>query len=102
MDRGTALLQNLRKKLEGWVSPIQRATGASSVEFIPRDAGEFSICVAWKSGDTLCSFDRLFARKEVFGASYALGPSSWHVQKRACDYARDLIRQVLEQRGVLG
>jgi hypothetical protein len=100
MDRGDALLQGLRQQLERWFDPIRRSTGATGVEFVAHPNGEFALRVKWWDGGDR-HHDRVFTRQEVFGASYGNTPLSWRVQRRACDYARDCIRQVLTVRGVM-
>lgn len=101
VDRGTVLLQGLRQQLQGWADPIRRATCATSVTFIPHELGEFTLRVEWMSKEgTTKTFDRKFTRQEVFGSSYGHSPAGWRVERRACDHARDTMRQVLEARGV--
>lgn len=101
MDRGTALLQGLRKQLEGWRDRIKRATGASLVELVPGEKGEFTAHVEWttRRGEKK-SLDRPFTRLEVFGSSYTQGMMHWQVQKRVCFYARAVIGDVLAARGI--
>lgn len=102
MDRGTALLQNLRGQLQNWLLTIQRATGATDVSFVPHTAGEFTIRVTWRpKGGEEQTYDRVFTRQEVFGASYQTSPQTWRVQRKACDYAREIMRQVLTIRGAV-
>jgi hypothetical protein len=101
MDRGAILLQGLRGQLEGWLDTIKRATSATSVSFVTHAQGEFTLRIEWKKDGAVQHFDRMFTRPEVFGASYGHSPMSWRVQRRACDYARDVMRQVLSARGVI-
>ena len=102
MDRATALLQGLRDQLQHWFDPIKRATGATSVTYVHRENGEFAVRIEWKmKNGELKNFEREFTRQELFGASYTNSPMSWRIQRRACDYARDTMRQVLAARGVL-
>lgn len=97
MDRGAALLQGLLTNLRQWAPHIRRVTCASEVEVEYGDRGAFSLVVSWPGG----SHRRDYTREFVFGASYSLSPDAWAVQRRACDYARDLMREVLQQRGAL-
>lgn len=102
MDRGGTLLQGLRQQLQLRVDTIRRATYATSVTFIPHDGGEFTVRVEWAvKGAEPKVFEKKFTRQEVFGASYGHSPMSWRVQRKACDYTRDIMRQVLAARGVL-
>ena len=101
MDRGDALLNGLRNQMERWQDPIKRATCAATVSFISRQNGEFTVRVEWRQKDCEAkTFDYEVTRKGVFGASYGHSPLTWRVEKRACDYARDVMRQVLAARGV--
>ena len=42
-----------------------------------------------------------FTKAAVLGSSLRRPMAEWHVEKRACDYAKDIMREVLAQRGVL-
>lgn len=95
MDRGAALLADLRAKLETRCDIIQRSTYAT-VAFEARPDGEFVVKVTWP-GDT---YQKVFTRAFVFGASFRRPPLQWAVQRRACDHSRDIIADVLRQRGV--
>lgn len=101
MDRAEALLQGLRRQLEHRFDSIRRSTGATGVAFVIKPGGEFAIEVTWKPKDGEAkSFYRHFTKRELFGASYNGSPAAWRIERRACDYARDCIRQVLAARGV--
>jgi hypothetical protein len=101
MDRAEALLQGLRRQLEYRFDSIRRSTGATGVAFVVKPGGEFAIEVTWKMKDgEVKTFLRHFTKQEVFGSSYSGNPMAWRVERRACDYARDCIRQVLAARGV--
>lgn len=102
MDRGIVLLQGLRAKLEGsWLDSIRRATGATSITFEPLSTGEFVLVVSWKNGEQEHSFKKEFTKALVLGSSLRRPMAEWHVEKRACDHAKDIMREVLAQRGVL-
>jgi hypothetical protein len=95
MDRGAILLADLRVKLEARRDMLQRATYAT-VTIEARPAGEFAVRVSWP-GDT---YEKVFTRAFVFGASMRRAPPLWTVQRRACDHTRDIITEVLQRRGV--
>jgi hypothetical protein len=98
MDRGEALLFDLRNKLESrWAETIRRATGAT-LTFAGLPGGEFVVKCSWGEAKT---YEKTFTRERVFGGSYNNGVQGWHVERRACDHARDLIRELLVERGVL-
>ena len=102
-DRATVLLTSLQNNLHGWLNTIKRGTGATSVELIPvpDGSGEFSIEVIWDKAGERKSVTKVFTRAYVFGDSMRLSPLAWTVQRRACDHARDVMREVLTQLGVL-
>jgi hypothetical protein len=101
MDRAGVLLQQLRTKLGTWMDSIRRATGATSVTFVTRDGGEFSIRVIWKQSDGERAFEKEFTKTRCLGASLQRPQTEWRVEKRACDYAREIMSEVLAQRGAL-
>lgn len=101
MDRATALLQGLRTQLGCWVATIQRGVGATELEFVDAPQGEFLLRVRWKTAAGEKVHERLFSREYVFGSTAAGNPLAFRVQKRACDYAKDFMREVLAQRGAL-
>lgn len=67
--------------------------------FQPHDNGEFSLVLRWLPGDR--TFTQEFTRAYCFGASYTLPPVAWAVEKKVCDYARAVVRAVLEQHNVI-
>ena len=86
----------------GWLDVIRRGTAAEKVEFSIRDGGkEFAVVVTFKMKDnSVKTHESLFSQQRVFGDSVR-GPSlTWRIQKKTCDYAREVMREVLEQRGV--
>lgn len=97
MDRGAALLQGLLSNLRQWAPHIRRATCAREVEVEYGERGAFSLVVSWDGG----LYRKDYTPEFVFGASYTLPPDAWAIQRRACDYARELMREVLRRRGVL-
>jgi hypothetical protein len=101
-DRGTILLNGLLSQLRGWFDTIRRATYAKELTVLPLPDGEFTIRVTWQPKDGAEKhFDKTFTRKDMFGASYGHSPMAWRVERRACDHARDLMRAVLAEQGVL-
>jgi hypothetical protein len=102
MDRGSIILQELRKRLnDGWIGGIRRATGAHQVTFVVNDDGEFTVRVVWKVGEEERVYEKKFTKAYVLGASIHRPMAEWSLQRRACDHARDIMREVLAQRGVL-
>jgi hypothetical protein len=103
MDRGGVLLQQLREKLgAGWMGSICRSTGAQTAKFVGRENGEFAVTVIWHLKDgTEKVFTKEFTRTYVLGSSFKRPMLEWRIEKRACDYARAIIQDVLSQRGVL-
>ena len=102
MNRAAILLQGLMNQLKAWFPRIQKALYATSVEAIAGSpTGEFTVVVKWtlKSGEAK-QYNKLFDRSFVFGQTASLDPTAWTVQRRACTYAREIIAEVLQQRGV--
>lgn len=101
MDRGAILLQDLRTKLQrDHVARLRRALHAEVTIEVDHQSGEFAILVLPKK-EGLPSFRKLFNRELVFAGTYHLSPEAWAVQKRACDYTQDIVREVLQQRGIV-
>lgn len=102
MDRGAVLLQGLRSKLQPWFVYIQRCTHATNVRFSEGVAGEFAVVVSGVAKDqSPWSFSTAFTREKCFGPTFGLDPAAWCIPTRPCDYARAIVREVLQQRGVL-
>jgi hypothetical protein len=80
---------------------VQRATRANDVRVEPGEHGEFSILVSWDHKGQAGSYLKAYTRQAVFGPSYSLAPEAWSVQRKACEYARELMRDVLQRRGIL-
>ena len=99
MSRDTELLQELRAALGGWVDVIHRATRAE-VGMQDAEQGEFLLRAVWKVPEGTQVFARLFSKEFVFGPTYG-STQGCRIQKRPCDYAKDFMREVLAQRGVL-
>lgn len=99
MDRPEALLQGLKHKLQSWLAFITKTSFATSVVILPGSSGEFSVVVTWDK-PTKGEYTKVFDRATVFGRSMQLSPAAWTVQKCVGDFARDVVREVLAQRGV--
>lgn len=94
-------MQRLRAQLAVWEGTITRGVGATSFTITPaEESGAFSMRAEWKSANGTCSHEKLFSPELVFGRTYGGSPLALAVQKRACDYARDFMREVLNQRGL--
>lgn len=98
-DRGTLLLKDLKLKLQRAHVERLRRSLHSAVAFEEGQGGEFTVVVT-PLRSTTASFRKLFSRQLVFAGTFHLSPHAWAVEKRACDYAADIIREVLEQRGI--
>lgn len=99
MDRATILLNDLRARFQRThVERLRRALYAN-VTVEVGTGGEFTIVVQPLKA-SLSSFKKSFTREFVFAGTYHLSPEAWAVQKRACDYTQDIVREVLEQRGI--
>jgi hypothetical protein len=100
LDRAAILLNQLREKLNTWIPSIQRATGSTVVQS-EQPGGEFILAVLWNKNGVESRYEKAFTKAFVFRASMHRPQLEWHVEKRACDYARDIMREVLAQRGAL-
>jgi hypothetical protein len=80
---------------------MERMTG-STVEFVAHGGGEFSVRFLWrdKSGKA-AQFERRFTPEYCFGPTHKLQPLAWRHQRKACEHARTVARDVLQARGVL-
>lgn len=101
MSRGAELLQGLKKKMLVWSDPIRRATGASTVLFLSSPDGSFIVQVRYLHQKTDRLYTKHFTPEYVFGSTLGPNPLTLRVQRLVCDYARDVIRDVLEERGAL-
>ncbi len=100
MDRQTTLLQQLRAQLGPWLDVIRRGVGATAVEVVTVERGEFFVRATWKVPDGERMHEQFFSRDFVFGST-AEQPLACRAQRRPCDYARDFMREILTQRGVI-
>lgn len=101
--RDVLLMKTLMGQLQGWLDVIRRGTAADVVEIVPSNGGrEFSIVIRYKTKEGEArTFESHFSQQRVFGASMNGAPLTWCIQRRGCDYAREVLREVLESRGVL-
>lgn len=96
MTRSEQLLQRLMSELILRQEDIRRNAYATKVSFIPLETepGAFVVEVAWKDGKYQKVFDRLYTFGDVpTGAE--------NVQHKVCWYWRDIVRGVLQYRGVM-
>jgi hypothetical protein len=84
-----------------WVDTIRRGVGATELELADAPDGEFILRAKWKTKAGEKVHEHLFSREHVFGRTAAGNPLAFRVQKRACDYAKDFMREILAQRGAL-
>ena len=96
MTRSEQLLQRLMSELILRQEDIRRNAYAAKVEFTPLETepGAFTVSVYWKDG----RYQRVFDRAYVFG-DVPVGAEN--TQKRVCWYWRDIVRGVLQYRGVM-
>lgn len=96
MSRSEQLLQRLMSELRLKQDDIRRNACALSVTFTPLESepGAFIVEVRWKDG----RYQRKFDREYTFG-NVAVGAEQ-NLQ-RTCWYWRDIVREILKQRGVM-
>lgn len=98
MSRERVLTQGLRAKLAKLLPWIKRATNASTVTFDTTEGGVFAILVAWPDGEGSKSYRHKFSRQYIFGKT-ADGPTTgMSVQKCAVEFAKDVVRNVIDIR----
>lgn len=101
MDRGGQLLQAFRVDLERRLHVVGRAVGATAVRVVPAADGEFLVEVVWDGPEKKALHTKTFTRALVFGSSLGPNPLTWRVMRAPCLHVKDLIREVLERRGVM-
>ena len=99
-SRARDLLNRLRVQLTPWIDTICKATSATDLTFSVHPEG-LSVHAKWKNADGTEG-----QTSKVFAVDYVLGPDHsstfrCRIQKRTCEYAREVIRQVLTARGVI-
>lgn len=101
-SRGAILLGELLTKIRPWFTHIRRATHASDLQVEPgAHAGEFALRIRGQGKDAPWEYTSVFSQGRVFGATYPMGPEAWAPHQRPCDFAREVIREVLTHRGFL-
>lgn len=98
MTRDDTLLQRLVYQLGPWMVTIQRATHASAVSCTRGPEG-VTIRAIWEKPTR--TYEKVFPLERLFGRTFHLSVEAHEVEKRPCDYAREALREILEQRGVL-
>jgi len=101
--RDVLLMKVLIDQMQGWLDVIRRGTAADKVEIVPKEGlREFAVVIHYRTKDGQPkTFESYFSRQRVFGASLQGKAQTWAIQRRACDYAREVLREALENRGVL-
>jgi hypothetical protein len=99
MTRDESLLQGLKQKMQGWLAFIQKTAMATKATIEPAENGEFFVVVQWEKPEH-GEYKKHFDRPTVFGSSMRLHPLAWTVQRCVGDFSRDVVREVLQQRGV--
>jgi hypothetical protein len=102
MDREVVLLQQLRRGLTGWLPVIRRATAAKEVHVELDKSKGLSIVATWvdRQGEEH-KHAKLFGMETLFGSSLLFSPAGRQLVKKPCDCAREYIRELLTERGVL-
>ena len=98
MTRDDTLLQRLVHQLGPWLVTIQRATHASAVSCTRGPEG-VTIRAIWTK--PFRTYEKVFSPERLFGRTFPLATEAHEVEKRPCDYAKEALREILEQRGVL-
>jgi len=97
-----AAARELRPVLAGllaWKERILKCTYSTQVDFKIVDEG-IQVDVAWVHKGTPGSWSRVLTNAEVLSHTPGSTPSVWVGNRRACTFARIVIRDVLTQRGV--
>lgn len=99
MSRERILLQGLQAKLAKLLAWVQRATYATSARIETAPSGTFSVYIEWKEKDgSTKSYRHQFTREYVFGSSLQGSVRALSVRKCATDFAKDVVREVIERR----
>jgi hypothetical protein len=88
MNHPQARLRNLQRRLTPWLDPIRRATGADALHFVHHPDGSFDLVAEWTRG-------------AAAGARLSRSFADSSLDRRVCDHARDFMRAVLVERGVV-
>jgi hypothetical protein len=84
--------------MHGRLDSIKRCVGAINISLTYQPHNEFSVLLLWPGGK---EYTKKFTRAMVFGSSMQGPEVSWQIEKTACAHASDLVREVLELRGVI-
>lgn len=100
MDRGPVLLQGLIKGLRNWSHTIKKATYADTLDIEPHESGEFKVRISGVGkGNIRWVVEKEYTKQYCFGATFST-PHLWKLQKKNCQYMRELIYHVLVARGL--
>lgn len=80
---------------------IRRSTAAKEVRVELEKTAGLSIIGVWDLGEDRHEHRKTFDLPAIFGHTLALSPAARQLMKRPCDCAREYIREVLEQRGII-
>ncbi len=95
MDLRGQKLQGLRRRMGAWRSRLRAATGAYAVDFPNRSDGSFDVVIKWRTRQgELGHYARTFDEGTVFPPGGAVP------MHKPCDYVRQIIKAVLDLRGV--
>lgn len=86
MNRGDVTLQDFRRKMQGWFGMIERGANVSlRIEAVPMNG--FFLIAQFRNGE---EYRKHYTPTYIFGQP----------RKKACDHARDFLRELLQLRGV--
>ena len=95
MNRARRPLERLLRDLTPWWAIIQRSAYMDSVTYALVDAG---VQVTATCKDR--TFTKLLTNEELLGHTMAMPLASWRVPRAACYWARKILQELLNQRGV--
>ncbi len=85
-------------KVQVWAPRIQRSVGATSVALIKEGKpGEFRVTLTWADKE----YTKHFTYEYVFGPNPGPNVHAWAQQRRTCDMTKEIIAEVLRDRGVI-
>lgn len=92
-----------QRALRRWLPWIQRATYSSSVTIgNVQKSGDFTVTAVWPStkGGPAGEHNIVFNRYKVLGATSMKGKLCQRTTKKVCRFRDDVVREVLQQRGI--
>ncbi len=91
-----------RRALRRWLPWIQRATYSSSVTIVGGQNGGFSVRAVWPATKAGPAGEHLieFTRQKVLGATSMKGRMCQRPTKKVCRFRDDVVREILQQRGI--